>query len=99
MKKAKILIRPLYTEKISKIGEEQNKYAFEVDRNANKIEIKNEIQNKFDVKVLSVHTMVMPGKMRQQLTRAGRFYGKRPDWKKAIITLVEGDKIDLFENV
>lgn len=99
MKKSQILIRPIFTEKIARLSETENKYAFEVNTDSNKIEIKNEIEKKFDVKVISVRTMVQRGKIRQQLTRAGRFYGRRPDWKKAIITLAEGDKIELFENV
>jgi large subunit ribosomal protein L23 len=98
MRKLKILIRPLYTEKIAKLQDVENKYAFEVDRNANKIEIRKEIENRFEVKVLKIQTMNIRGKMRQQMTRAGRFYGRRPDWKKAIVTLAEGDNIDLFEN-
>jgi len=99
MKKNQILIRPIFTEKIARLSETENKYAFEVYSGANKIEIKNEIEKKFDVKVVSVNTMVQRGKIRQQMTRAGRFYGRRPDWKKAIITLAEGEKIELFENV
>ena len=99
MKKRKILIRPLYTEKMARLQESENKYGFEVDRTANKIEIASTIEKRFDVKVKSVKTMIVRGKMRQQMTRAGRFYGRRPDWKKAIITLAEGEKLDLFENV
>ena len=98
MRKLKILIRPLYTEKIAKLQDEENKYAFEVDRESNKIEIRKEIEKRFEVKVTKIQTMVVRGKLRQQMTRAGRFYGRRPDWKKAIVTLAEGDKIDLFEN-
>ena len=98
MKKLKILIRPLYTEKIAKLQDEENKYAFEVDRGSNKIEIRKEIENRFEVKVEKIQTMVVRGKMRQQLTRAGRFYGRRPDWKKAVVTLAEGHTLDLFEN-
>lgn len=98
MKKVKILVRPLYTEKIAKLQDDENKYAFEVDRGANKIEIRKEIENQFEVKVAKIQTMNVRGKMRQQMTRAGRFYGRRPDWKKAIVTLAEGYKIDLFEN-
>ena len=99
MKKNQILIRPIFTEKIARLSETEDKYAFEVYDGANKIEIKNEIEKKFDVKVINVNTMVQRGKIRQQLTRGGRFYGRRPDWKKAIITLAEGNKIELFENV
>lgn len=98
MRKIKILIRPLYTEKIAKLQDVENKYAFEVDRDSNKIEISKEIENRFEVKVTKIQTMIVRGKMRQQMTRAGRFYGRKPDWKKAIVTLAEGDKIDLFEN-
>ncbi len=99
MKKRKILIRPLYTEKMARLQESENKYGFEVERTANKIEIASTIEKRFDVKVKSVKTMIVRGKMRQQMTRAGRFYGRRPDWKKAIVTLAEGEKLDLFENV
>jgi len=99
MKKNQILIRPIFTEKIARLSETENKYAFEVYSGANKIEIKNEIEKKFDVTVVSVNTMLQRGKIRQQLTRGGRFYCRRPDWKKAIITLAEGSKIELFENV
>ena len=98
MKKRLVLIRPLYTEKIARLQESENKYAFEVAKNANKIEIRREIEKKFDVKITSIQTMIMQGKMKQQLTRGGRFSGRRPDWKKAIVTLAEGDKLDLFEN-
>lgn len=98
MKKRLVLIRPLYTEKIARLQESENKYAFEVAKDANKIEIRREIEKKFDVKITSIQTMVMQGKMKQQLTRGGRFSGRRPDWKKAIVTLAEGDKLDLFEN-
>ena len=98
MRKLNILIRPLYTEKISKLQDEENKYAFEVDRESNKIEIRKEIENRFEVKVTKIQTMVVRGKLRQQMTKAGRFYGRRPDWKKAIVTLAEDNKIDLFEN-
>jgi large subunit ribosomal protein L23 len=98
MKKNQLIIRPIYTEKIARLTETENKYAFEVARDANKIEIKKEIEKKFDVKVIDVNTLNQRGKIRQQLTRGGRFYGRRPDWKKAIVTLAEGEKIELFEN-
>jgi large subunit ribosomal protein L23 len=98
MKKVQILIRPLYTEKIARLQDSENKYAFEVYHGANKIEIRKEIEKQFEVKVEKVQTMNVRGKIRQQMTRAGRFHGRRPDWKKAIVTLAEGDNIDLFEN-
>jgi large subunit ribosomal protein L23 len=94
--KTKILIRPLYTEKMAALQDSLNKYAFQVSKDSNKIEIKNEIEKRFNVKVKSVHTMNFHGKVRQQLTRAGRFYGRRPEWKKAVVTLEEGHKLELF---
>ena len=98
MRKLNTIIRPLYTEKIAKLQDKENKYAFEVDRESNKIEIRKEIEKRFEVKVTKIQTMVVRGKVRQQMTKAGRFYGRRPDWKKAIVTLAEGSKVDLFEN-
>jgi large subunit ribosomal protein L23 len=96
MKHKQILLSPLYTEKMAGLQDALNKYAFKVANDANKIEIKKAVENKFEVKVKSVRTMNMPGKIRQQLTRAGRFHGRRPAWKKAIITLESGHELDLF---
>jgi large subunit ribosomal protein L23 len=98
MKTRITLIRPLYTEKMTGQQELLNKYAFQVDRNANKIEIKKAVESKFEVKVKSVQTMNVNGKMRQQLTRQGRFSGRKPNWKKAIITLEPDYKLELFDN-
>ncbi len=94
MKEAqKIIRRPLITEKSTRQKEEGRQYAFEVDRDANKIEIQSAVERLFKVKVLQVRTSNVLGKVK----RLGRRYGKRPDWKKAIITLKEGDRIDFFE--
>ncbi|MHB2151002.1 50S ribosomal protein L23 [Calditrichota bacterium LG25] len=98
MKEKQILIAPVFTEKMARLQDEGNKYAFKVNLNANKIEIKQAVEKKFGVKVKSVRTMVVYGKKRTQLTRAGRFEGRRPTWKKAIVTLHEGETIDLFTN-
>ena len=70
----------------------QNKYLFKVDASANKMEIKRAVEDFFKVKVLKVHTMNYEGKLRRE--RSFR-YGRRPDWKRAIVTLREGDKIEL----
>lgn len=75
------------------IQEKENKVAFVVDQNANKIEIRKAVEDKFDVKVDKVATMNMQGKLK----RLGRFQGKRSNWKKAVVTLREGFKIDFFE--
>ncbi|PIU44833.1 MAG: 50S ribosomal protein L23 [Ignavibacteriales bacterium CG07_land_8_20_14_0_80_59_12] len=93
-----ILKRPLLTEKMTKL-QEKSQYGFEVDMKANKIEIARAIEKKFRVVVENVRTMRMKGKTKTQLTRRGRFTGKRSDWKKALVTLREGDKIDFLENV
>jgi large subunit ribosomal protein L23 len=98
MKEKRIILGPLYTEKMAGLQDTLNKYAFKVNPKANKIEIKKAIEARFEVKVTSVRTLNMLGKMRQQLTRRGRFYGRRPSWKKAIVTLESGQKIDLFGN-
>ncbi len=91
-----ILVRPLVTEKMTDLQDEHQQYAFHVNRLANKIDITSAIQKKFNVTVLSVRTMVMKGKTKTQLTRRGRFTGHTNIWKKAIVTLKEGDKIDFF---
>lgn len=95
---AKILYRPLVTEKIVEL-KDKHQYAFEVDRNANKVDILKAIEKKFNVTVTSVRTMNVKGKRRAQLTRRGRFEGRTAGWKKAIVTLKEGDKIEFFENI
>ena len=89
----KIIRRPLITEKSTQQKEENRQYAFEVDRGANKVEIQSAVERLFKVKVLQVRTSNVLGKVK----RLGKRYGKRPDWKKAIITLKEGDRIDFFE--
>ncbi len=98
MKTRAIIVKPLYTEKMAIQQEALNKYAFKVANNANKIEIKKAIEKKFEVKVQSVRTMNVVGKMRQQMTKQGRFSGRRPAWKKAIVTLEADYKLELFDN-
>jgi len=98
MKTKAIILKPLYTEKMANMQEAFNKYFFQVNRNANKIEIKSAIESKYNVKVKAVHTINVRGKIRQQFTKKGRFSGRRPDWKKAIVTLEQDYKLDLFDN-
>jgi len=90
-----ILVRPLITEQSSVLQAEQNKYTFEVHRSATKIDIRNAVEQMFDVSVKSVRTMNCLGKTR----RVGRNTGRRRDWKKAIVTLDEGEMIDMYEGV
>jgi large subunit ribosomal protein L23 len=94
MKEAQEIIRrPLVTEKSGQQKETGNQYVFEVRKDANKIEIHKAVEQLFKVKVLQVHTLNVLGKEK----RVGRKYGKRPDWKKAVVTLKEGDRIEFFE--
>jgi large subunit ribosomal protein L23 len=88
-----IIKRPLDTEKLDRMRDRENKFAFEIDMKANKTEIKQAIEQLFKVKVLDVKTSIVRGKFR----RIGRSEGQRPNWKKAIVTLKEGDAISLFE--
>ncbi|MCB5246530.1 MAG: 50S ribosomal protein L23 [Candidatus Cloacimonetes bacterium] len=88
-----IVISPIITEKSALQRENTNTYTFKVSINANKIEIKHAIEKIFSVRVLDVNTIRMLGKPK----RLGRYSGKRPDWKKAIVTLRAGDKIADFE--
>ena len=98
--KSNIIIRPLVTEKMSHLEETQRKYAFQVLPQANKMEIKAAIEQKFGVKVLKVATSNRAGKAKSMTTRSGgrtiRTQGRRSSWKRAIVTLAEGEKIDLF---
>lgn len=89
-----VIVRPLITEKATILAGD-NKYAFEVDRRANKNQIRDAVQVAFSVRVLKVNTLNVHGKMR----RFGRNYTRTRDWKKAIVTLAEGDSIQLFEGV
>ena len=90
-----IIRRPIITEKSSLLKDEQNKVLFQVDIDANKEEIKQAVEKLFSVTVLGVSTSKVRGKVKGFRMRKG----KRPDWKKAFVTLKEGDKIEFFEGV
>jgi len=90
-----LIRRPLITEKTNIQKESYNQITFEVDRNANRVEIKQAIQDIFNVKVASVKTIQVKGKTKQR----GRIIGKRRDWKKAIVKLMPGERIDFFDGV
>ena len=93
MNRFDIIKRPLDTEKLDRMRDRENKFSFEIDMKANKTEIKQAIEGLFKVKVVDIKTAIVRGKHR----RIGRSEGKRPNWKKAIVTLKEGDAISLFE--
>ncbi len=94
-----ILVKPLVTEKMTGLMESENKYGFIVNHNSNKIEIAKAIEKRFEVEVLAVNTMRYKGKTKTQATKKGRFSGKTPQFKKAIITIKEGQTLDLFDEV
>ena len=94
-----ILIKPLVTEKMTGLMEKENKYGFIVDYKTNKIEIAKAIEKKFNINVVAVNTIRYKGKTKTQFTKRGRFTGKTPHYKKAIISVKEGQTLDLFEDV
>jgi len=94
-----ILISPLITEKMTNMTADKGKYGFLVNPNSNKIEIAKAVEKKFNVHVESVRTINHPGKMKTQFRKSGRFTGKTAKYKKALITLKQGEKIEIFEQV
>ena len=101
MKFHDIIIRPLFTEKMTQLEDVERKYAFQVSSNSNKIDIKNAVERKFDVEVEKVATMNRLGKTKDMTMKSGgrtiRTSGKRSNWKKAIVTLRDGFSIDLMK--
>ncbi len=91
----RVIRRPLFTEKSTRVQESQNQYAFAVDPEATKREIADAIKKLFEVEVTNVRTQNYRGKVR----RMGRFAGRRASWKKAIVTLAEGQTIELYEGI
>lgn len=94
-----ILISPLITEKMTNITADGGKYGFLVNTKSNKIEIAKAIEKKFNVHVVTVRTINHAGKTKTQFRKSGRFEGKTPKYKKAIVTLRKGETIELFEQV
>jgi large subunit ribosomal protein L23 len=90
-----VLKRPLITERTNELRDAHNQYAFEVNIEANKVQIRHAIEDLFGVRVTAVRTVTIAGKVK----RFRRGFGKRPNWKKAIVTLRDGDMIDIFEGV
>ena len=94
-----IIKKPIITEKMTNQSEKYNRFAFVVDRKSNKIEIKKAVEEMYDVVVDSVRTMVCIGKKRVRGTKSGMIQGKTSTYKKAIVTLAEGDSIDFYSNI
>ncbi len=94
-----ILKKPLITEKSTRLGEKLNQYGFVVDKLATKPEIKKAIEKMYDVSVVDVSTLIYAGKAKSRMTKKGLFSGRKPSFKKAFVTIKEGQKIDFFANV
>ena len=93
-----VLKKPLVTEKVSALNE-KGKYGFIVASDANKVEIKKAVEKQYGVNVERVNTMNVMGKLKTRYTKAGVLSGRRPSYKKAIVTLAEGEVIDFYSNV
>jgi len=96
---SRIVLKPIVTEKMTAISENLNRYGFFVSKNANKIEIKNAIEEIYDVQVDKVWTMRYAGKTKSRFTKAGLITGKSPAYKKAVVTVAEGETIDIYSNI
>ncbi|MCX6166603.1 MAG: 50S ribosomal protein L23 [Sphingobacteriales bacterium] len=94
-----ILKKPILTEKATGLTEKLNRYAFQVDPKANKLQIKDAIQKMYGVTIEAVNTLVVSGKVKSRGTKAGVVSGRTPKYKKAIVTLKEGEVIDFYRNI
>ena len=99
MKSSDVLIKPVLSEKVNRLSEKYNRYTFVVNRKANKLEIKKAVEEFYGITVDKVNTINVPSKVKQRNTKAGLLTGRKPAKKKAIVTVAEGDTIDLYGNV
>jgi large subunit ribosomal protein L23 len=99
MKPSDVLIKPILSEKANKQSEKMNRYTFVVDRKANKLEIKKAVELFYGVQVEEVNTLVMPSKLKSKYTKAGYVVGRKSAKKKAVVTVAEGESIDLYGTV
>ncbi len=93
------ILEPVLTEKALRLKDESNQYIFVVNRDVNKIQVKNAIEKRFSVKVESVRTVNVKGKPRQRFTRRGRVTGFTSSYKKAYVTLAEGDTLEFLDSI
>lgn len=94
-----LIIKPIVTEKMNAAGEKMNRYGFMVERTANKIEIKKAVEDMYNVQVEDVNTMIVAPKLKQRWTRSGLLRGKTNSYKKAVVTLKQGETIDFYSNI
>jgi len=94
-----VILKPVITEKMTDKGEKLNQFWFIVDNTANKLQIKEEVEDLYGVQVLSVNTMNYSGKRKSRFTKSGVISGKTKAFKKAVVTVAEGETIDFFSNI
>ena len=99
MNPSDVLIKPILTEKANAQQDTLRRYAFKVAKKANKLEIKKAIESFYGVTVINVNTSVSPGKNKSRFTKAGVISGRKPGYKKAYVTVAEGENIDLYSNI
>jgi large subunit ribosomal protein L23 len=99
MKLSQVLIKPILTEKANALQEKSRTFTFRVAREANKLEIKNAVENFYGVSVEDVRTIVVPGKNKSRFTKAGFVKGRKSAYKKALVIVAEGESIDLYSNI
>lgn len=99
MKLAEVLVKPILTEKANAQQEKLRRYAFKVNRKANKLEIKKAVEDFYGVTVVDVNTSVVPAKHKSRFTKAGVVEGRKPSYKKALVTIAQGETIDLYSNI
>lgn len=99
MKLSDVLIKPILSEKANGQQEKLRRYAFRVAKEANKLEIKKAVESFYGVTVTDVNTVVVPGKNKTRYTKAGFIKGRKPSFKKAMVTVAEGEAIDLYANI
>ena len=94
-----IIIKPIVTEKMTAVGEKLNRYGFRVERTANKVEIKKAVEEMYNVQVEDVNTLIVAPKVKQRYTKSGLLRGAQQAYKKAIVTLKQGETIDFYSNI
>lgn len=99
MKLSEVLVKPILSEKANAQQEKLHRYAFKVNRRANKLEIKKAVEEFYGVNVVDVNTAVVPSKKKSRMTKSGILSGSKPAYKKALVTVAEGDTIDLYGNI
>jgi len=99
MKLTEILIKPILTEKANAQQEKLSRYAFKVNRRANKLEIKTAVEQFYGVNVVDINTLVVPGKSKTRSTKSGIISGVKSGYKKALVTVAEGESIDLYASI